>query len=126
MATRNLNISRPCNASQCAAPCANPCPTSQGCSSCFYPYPQQLQAGVVCNNNCGCSTCDTVILMPLNPALLVAPAEYIIATAVEGTCGQLIVSFDDTILVAPTGPLSTSDFKSLCYDDYVRLILLVA
>lgn len=132
MATKTLTINVPCNAPKGGCSCASCCKPANPCAYPYnYPYPQ---AGVCCNSNaqsCGnscspCQSCDSVVLMPLNPAILVAPNTHILASAVANNCGQLSVSFDDAVLVNPAALLTAGDFRALCVDDYVRLILLTA
>ena len=124
MATRTLTIPYPSNSGNSGCRCGSNCVTyysGNPVNTCCRPVVNN------CPGNCNpCAQCDSVVLMPLNPAILVAPATYISAAGVPAANGQLSVSFDDAVLVNPAAPLTGSDFRALCTDDYVRLILVTA
>ena len=104
---------------RCGDQCGSSCGcSSQSCDSCNQPFPN-------------CNSCDGLILLPYNQAVLAPPNRYIIAAIVEGPvqCDGRVrytVAFDDSVLDDPAGPLPQSDFRICCYDCQARFAELAA
>lgn len=78
-----------------------------------------------CGHLINCSRCDGFILVPINPALLVAPALYLEGTIVsgpvtEGTSSYWMVEIEETLLTDPNASFSQCDYRVCCNDCHAR------
>lgn len=96
--------------------CGDSCNGCSTCSAANYPR---------------CKSCDGMILIPHNPAILVAPARYIVANIVSGPTDangvvRYTLEFDDAVLVNPAQVLPQCDFRACCYDCSAKFAELAA